>query len=460
MLVFRNEVPVDSTMTVDDFFQLTNAWIYKGPHTTFTQKDFENLAVNGKISSSNGKEFFEAKLFKSNKIEIAGVKYTKKEDANEWITTIVFNIPRELIVIEVNCESFKLGEILPQVHVPYIMKQLIHWSGKDGFLRVSCHPYNLKQCEISRAKNIMLGKSTQKKPIVYVSATRSNTHVLHPDMLAHKLFGLAHVVVEPNKEFGERLSLEVGKQKPVPGRIGIYFSNAQRCEFMQRYDDPHDVFIDKIQQRIVNITRMASIEESCSWYFLERCIEKQNLELFKKEKEKDYSDFSEAFDAINKNLENENNHLKTENQFLRSENQRLSNEAHNHNSLLNAGVENEFYQGEILSLILEILQKERALCSNEQLRRQHLIDSILAANPHPKRKDEIKKSLKKILSNWQNKMADRNYLKSLGFSFKEDGKHIKLTWNDDSRYTITLSKTPSDIRAGKNTASDAIKILF
>ena len=460
MLVFRNEIPVDPVMTLNDFFQLTTAWIYGGPYTNFTQKDFEKLSENGKISSRDEKEFFESKLFQSGKMAIAGVKYTKAEDTKEWITTIVFNITRALIVIEINCESFTLGEILPQAHVPFIMKQLIRWSGIDGGLRVSCHPHNLQQCDILRAKNIMLGKCKQKKPIVYISATRSNTHVLHPDILAHKLFGLAHVVVEPNREFGERLSLEVGKQKMVPGRIGIFFSNSQRNEFMQRYDDPHDVFIEKIQQRIVHITSMASIDESCSWYFLERCIEKQNLELFKKEKEKDYLDFSEAFEAINKNLENENRDLKSENQFLRSENQRLSNEAHNQNSLLCSGVENEFYQGEILSLILEILQKERNQCSNGQLRKLHLIDSILAANQRPKRKDEIKKTLKDILSKWQNKAADRNKLKDLGFSITEEGKHIKLTWNDDSRYIITLSKTPSDIRSGKNTASDAIKLLF
>ena len=460
MLVFRNEIPVNPSMTLDDFFELTKIWIQKSPHTAFTEKDFKRLDANKKISSSNQKEFFENRLFQSDKLKIAGVKYSKKEGTKEWITAVVFNISRSLIAIEIDCESSTLGEILPQVHIPYIMKKLIRWSGQDGFLRVSPRPYNLRQYDIKRAVDIMQGNSNQKKPVVYLAATYNDTHVVNPHSLAGKLFGLAHVVVEPNKAFGERLALDVGNKRPALGRIGIYFPNSPRHEFMQRYDDDHDEFIDKIQRRIVNITRMDSIEEACSWYFLERCIETHNLELLKKKNEKEYSDFSETFEAINKNLEDQNRSLKAECQFLMAENQRLINELHSQNSLLCGGEENEFYQGEMLSLILEILQKEREQCSSKRLRRQHLVDSILKANQSSCKRDDIKSQLKNILSNWQNKKSDRSKLQELGFAVEEDGKHIKLTWNGDSRYIITLSKTPSDVRSGKNTASDAINLLF
>ena len=51
-------------------------------------------------------------------------------------------------------------------------------------------------------------------------------------------------------------------------------------------------------------------------------------------------------------------------------------------------------------------------------------------------------------------------LKQLGFTITEDGKHYKLTYFDDNRYTITMAKTPSDGRAGKNNVSEINKKLF
>ena len=460
MLVFRNEIPVTSEMTLNDFWDLMNAWVSYSPHTNFVNADFELLAELDKIDSSDKKEVFERKYFSSSTEKIAGIKYIKKESKQEWITTIIFNISKSLIAIEIECETSILGEILPQVHVPYVMKRLVKWGGEDGGWLVNGKPHNLQQCDIDQAKDIMNGNFSCKKPVVYLSATYNNTHVINPNILAHKLFGLAHVVVEPNKEFGERLALDIKEKRPSLGRIGIYYSDSQRHDFMQRFDDSHNVFIDKIQKRIITITRMASIDETCSWYYLDRCIDKQNWDRLKAEKEEDYAKFSETFEAMNATLEKENARLSTENKYLRSENQRLSSTAHNKNSLLSEGEENEFYQGEKLSLILELLQHARSQCNDRQMRRKHIIDSILAANPLPEKKSEIIKKIKSILSNWQNSPSDRAQLHDLGFSVSEAGKHIKLTWRDDSRYTITVAKTPSDSRSNKNNASDALKLLF
>lgn len=51
-------------------------------------------------------------------------------------------------------------------------------------------------------------------------------------------------------------------------------------------------------------------------------------------------------------------------------------------------------------------------------------------------------------------------LEAIGFSLSDDGKHIKLVFCEDARYTGTLSKTGSDYRAGDNTAHDIIRAIF
>jgi hypothetical protein len=56
--------------------------------------------------------------------------------------------------------------------------------------------------------------------------------------------------------------------------------------------------------------------------------------------------------------------------------------------------------------------------------------------------------------------AIRQKLESLGFVITEDGKHYKLTYYGDDRYQIILSKTPSDIRTGKNSSQKLSKMVF
>ena len=51
-------------------------------------------------------------------------------------------------------------------------------------------------------------------------------------------------------------------------------------------------------------------------------------------------------------------------------------------------------------------------------------------------------------------------LTELGFSISEDGKHYKLTYMDDDRYTFALPKSGSDYRGGLNAASDISKRVF
>ena len=457
MLVFRNEIPVAENISIGIFFDVMRDWVKRSPHTSFVSSDFDLLKNNEKIISKDKKESFEQKSFLS---KIAGVKYIKKEINQEWTTTVVINREKLLVAIEIYCESSSLGDLLPKVHVPYVMKKIIRWGGMDGNLRVSCDPHNLHQCDVENAQKILNGFYTIKKPIVYLSATYSNTHVVNPKNLARKLFGLAHVVVEPNKAFGERLGLEIRERRPAFGRVGIFFPNSEHYEFMQRFDDEHDEFINKIQRRIVNITKMASIAPELKWYFLERSIGEEALQIYKRKHEEEYSEFAKTFDEQNQKLEEENRRLESENQYLRTENQRLCVESREQKSLLFPGSENEFYQGEKLALILEILQKEKTQCAKESLRKRHLIDSILDANILPTKKEEVKNKLKTILSKWQNKSTEKDALKELGFSIADEGKHIKLTWADDSRYTITVSKSPSDNRGLRNCASDALKLLF
>lgn len=69
--------------------------------------------------------------------------------------------------------------------------------------------------------------------------------------------------------------------------------------------------------------------------------------------------------------------------------------------------------------------------------------------------------MKDILRGYQSMSnRTRKSLEDMGFSIEDDGKHHKLTYRGDDRYTYSLSKSSSDHRAGLNAASDIGKRLF
>ena len=51
-------------------------------------------------------------------------------------------------------------------------------------------------------------------------------------------------------------------------------------------------------------------------------------------------------------------------------------------------------------------------------------------------------------------------LEELGFSVVSEGKHYKLTYFQDPRYTIVMAKSCSDARAGNNLASEIIRKML
>lgn len=458
MLVFRNEMPVVISKNPKDFFALIVDWIKGSPHTKFDQNDFEYFEL-GYIENGDKTESLEKKSFSSSNADVCGARYSRYEDNQTWDTYVVFNIKKSLLSIEIRCEAANIGSILPKVHPPHILRQLISWGGTDGKLQLLSSAHNLSQCDVWKAKEIIQGGFTCRKPVVYLSATSGNTHVVNPSLLAKKIFGLAHVVVEPNCAFGNRLELDIRKKHPSYGSVGIFFPDVERYEIMRRYDDEHDVFIEKIQKRLIYLNTLAPIDSECSWHYLEQCINNKTLEEIRNSRDENIDEYIEAFDRENKLLRNEKQALQEEINYLRQEHQRLLSSNRN-TGLLCASNENEFFPGETLDLVLEILEKEKSHCPKSNSRKSHLLESLLNVNTKVGQRKELIERIRKCLSNWENKSAQRKELESIGFEITEDGKHLKLNFKGDSRYTITVSKTPSDGRSMKNNASDAINLLF
>jgi len=91
-------------------------------------------------------------------------------------------------------------------------------------------------------------------------------------------------------------------------------------------------------------------------------------------------------------------------------------------------------------------------------RKKHIIQDIIQQNDSESILNHKRDQIKRLLTNYSGLNGKlKQELKQLGFTVTEDGKHYKLTYFDDNRYTITMAKTPSDGRAGKNNVSEINK---
>lgn len=130
--------------------------------------------------------------------------------------------------------------------------------------------------------------------------------------------------------------------------------------------------------------------------------------------------------------------------------------------LLVRGDEGDLYPNEIVDCLLDVLERE-IRGTSPRSRKHDILQSILLTNTRtglPAR--DVRETLKGVFrgyTRWTPQIqAD---LQKLGFVIAEDtNKHIKLRYHGDPRYTLTLSCTPSDRRAGVNCAGDAIRLLY
>ncbi len=99
--------------------------------------------------------------------------------------------------------------------------------------------------------------------------------------------------------------------------------------------------------------------------------------------------------------------------------------------------------------------------ARENSRRQHVLVDLLASNQPSRNGAKLEDEIKSLFKTYRDMDAPtRSALLRLGFDISEDGKHYKVIFQGDGRYTFTLPKTSSDHRAGKNIASDITNALL
>ena len=432
-----------------------------------TREDLREIGGPGECNAQRANEHLDTLSHLSAHREQGAARYTRTDLGLEWVTTIVFSRweTDSWVSVRVTCESAHPSVRLPPAKKPVLVRLLLQSLGgaSDGVLAVGTAPYRLDNVDIDIAAQLILGHAGCRLPIVYVSARFQGGYIVDADRLGNDLSGMAHVVVEPNRAFSLRLKIDVDSENVYGGTIGVYWPEGagRRSFFLGReYDSASDIqnaVVEEVRSALANRRPL----ERSTWGASQALVSRSTFEALKAAGSLEVNRYVEQFDKELAAKAEEVDRAEREIARLRAELRRYeARPAMGASLMLRTGPEQDLYPYELADIVCDAIRDAltRVL---EDSRRQHVLSAILEANEQHGEATRLKESLRDLLrgsSGVDSKV--RKGLESLGFVITEDGKHYKLVFQGDDRYTFALPRSGSDHRGGLNAAADIARLLL
>ena len=463
MLSFATEFPVSETSS-RQFVEAVKLWIVGSPHTAFTRQQIDCIPSSGRWKVETATQRLEGLFASSGAAETAAFRHVAVDGAIEWITEVSYSKSEtdDWVGVRTSRESDRPQLSLPPAKKPLLVRTLINslGGGLDDELYVSDQPYFLREQDERMAARLLNADADNYLPIVYISCPFAGESPLNANSLARVLGELAHVVVEPSREFSRSIQRAVGSRNVYGGAIGVYWPSGERYRYfvdnISQEFDVRQALVADIRQSLLNRRPIAR----CTWSRAEAEVARSVFEALRTSGSEDVSEYVAAFDseiaAKDRQLEEANKEVHRLNARVRAQ------AGYDQTQVmgLNFGNEQELHKGEFSEILQDALN---AAVENAQDggRRQHVLVAAAAALPNSTEMKSRRDKIKEILKNYTSMTAEiRSSLERLGFSISEDGKHVKITYMSDERYVFILPKSGSDHRGGLNSVSDISKRVF
>lgn len=398
----------------------------------------------------------------------AGLRQSWIEKGNkEWVTDTVAHEKDGVVWVSVrlHCNLLTPGSRLPTPKKPYLIKVLLQrlGGGYDGILPIDADPVRLREDEVDVAAGYMTGTARNRLPVVYVSTDWGRQYSLDVNRLSRDLAGMAHVVVEPSRQFSFALNRNVHGINAYNGAVSIYWPaglGAQARFLPIRFASATELE-NAIREAVrVALTHIRPRVESTSSY-LREVISRARLQQLRTQGSAGWEEYAQEIDAELSAVRQQLDESEAEIRRLMGENMRLQGFAKTRSEgVLALGDEQEFYPGEITECIAAALKASRSTIRTDS-RWMHIIEDLIAANPAGEGAEQIASQIKDIFAKGGKfGTTERRALEELGFVVTDSGKHVKAVYHGDDRYVFSISKTPSDSRAGKNLVSTINNKIF
>lgn len=502
MLLFSTLLDIEKTLTKESFIKLVLEWNQGSPHESNVIK---GINWNGERNIRYGNEKLWMDIQEYRNKNIIAVRFEKiEEDGAVWDTDYVMNF--QDMKMSIRLDRSYLEEALAidsKFSTPHFITLLIErgYVKKDGLLDVLKKPVFINNNNIQMLVDIINGQTCYRLPIVYISKTYYDENPVNVNLLASKLKGVAHVLVQESNCTNSRLKALCNEDNEYYGAIGIYFPTQAMGH--RRYLYRNETGIDnrllgKVVQVVIQYSNSQMVETLYTWQGVNNALLRDRLFCQKEERaqveeerrkalyellqlkgnldktqekmqQKAMEEAKVEADKILDSFEEDMLKLQDQVEQLSRANDALTSENYGLRSKINSvdrvpviflGDEEEFYSGEIKEMILDALN-ESLKTVVPKTRRYDVLNDILEKNAYQRVYDEREKIVKNMFKDYKTLSGImKQDLKELGFEITEEGKHYRLTYYGDERYKTTIAKTGSDWREGKNIATTILKNMM
>ena len=499
MLLFSTVLDINDNLTKDGFVRLVIDWNQSSP---YEQNIIHGIDWHGEYNIQYGDDRTWLAIQEYRNENVIAVRFEKKEDDGViWDTDYVMNFDEMKMSVQLD-HSF-LADALrvdPKFSTPHFIALLSdgNYLKGDGNLPTTRVPIFIDETNLAILRGAIKDTQQYKMPVVYVSKTFNNSDPVDVELLAKRLKGVAHILVQKDNRLNQKIREVCNSRNEHNGAVGIYFPNpAVQCKryYYRAQQGYNELLLEKIVQTVIRHVNSYVINPLYTWQGVnnallldslksqeEKLIDlgrakssaekaRERAEIERKEaeqqravalKEKDEANMLVAStdDEIArmllqiKTLTNENERLAAENAGLRTKMAEVDLQP-----VLFLGNEDDFFPGEIKDILLRAL--DEAVKDKPKSRSTDILNDIVRSNSYEHLLNDKAKDLNIKLRGYKTLTAPlRRYLESIGFNISEDGKHYRLTYYGDARYHTTLSKTASDHREGNNIAHQIMRDML
>lgn len=386
---------------------------------------------------------------------------------------------------------------------PAFLKRIaLKYGGRDDSLMATPEIRNWDEMFMDELAGLLRKKRQFSMPVLYITKQQwNNIPFIDVDHIAERLAGCVHIVLESDKGLSLKVKAETGVQLPYGGNALVSFPNGFYLWYSRQYYQMQGAFEDAICSSIMNNMCMYLNNPVFSWTSLEnRSLKSRNSVLRNELKNvkdmlKNHVEFGERFEMLKEYAERleeinegciaelqevqqqkdadmakaEERIAKLE-QELEKKNRILEGYSHkkgmadDNTSIMLSCKEKDLYQGEIKDCVLSVLSNALSQMTGhkDKRRSQYILESIIEANTPDGTGVELRNRLKDMFYTADRDLSsqDKRDLIAAGFTYRDEGKHIVIKYNDDDRFSFTVAKTSSDTRALRNAFTSIDQRLF
>lgn len=474
MSYFATEFPVKPSTTQAMFAALAIAWARGMTDSDlFSSQAVEELENDHAVLMSENGETLALKQCDTYEGFVIGVRYEKPDDEGlKWRSEIVLTNRGDAATLRVKAQCLSmLATAKPRTpRKPYFIKMAIQegWTDIDGVLPIVDEPLCARDIGIDLVAKAICGKINAYLPIIYISASFSDEDRL-PDhevsKAAFRMGGVAHIIVEPNRDFSNSLMELTAGENPYGGTIALMagdFGVLSRLYRGGRLASNQDV-LRAVCSKATSYTSSRQAKSSWDWQDL---LEESSRQLRAKVTDSSV-ELEEWHSIIDQQIRDKDQRIKELEAAVEEYQNAILEESNDDGRLLSAAFARqlgaEIYKGEFSDRTRLALSAVLSNDKNAIDERTRFVAEMVLNNTQFSGGARGLEARIKVAGNTSGKADVQmiSILEEIGFTKRVDGGHPVMSPPESLKglKSQTFSTSPSDYRAGKNKASQVINAL-